>query len=629
MSLKKRATLSLRKFNAPINYKVLGDKLADAQNVYDNKGVTETRFGIKKFNTTSLGGSVISTSFFKDNSGDRYLIAKVGTVLYKVNSVGAATSLKTGLSENTKHRGVTLDGRHIIGIETDGLFTFNGTIFTQLGQSQPSSLAVAVSAGGNLDANNDYQVALTFYSTSTGFETNPYESSIISTTTDKTLSITEIPTSAENAFIDAVRIYLKDVEAGGSYSLVTELGLGITSYSITSEPISTIEPPTTHSEPLPGGGKYLTSYGKKIAYTGNSEFKSDVFISEEYIPDAFDNSATTKTLSIEGQGPITGIACGTYSDSNLDPYLAIFKSSSITIYSDIGGNSRQSLLDANIGCVSHDTIKVVNGIIHFMSENGWYRIFNGVILKDEQKNPQSLGDGDIDDIFSRAGWEKELNRLMFPNFFSVVYPTHKQYWTFVTEGANSSFTKAYIYERDINGFRVFTFNTAFTTACEGEDDNGNIVVFLSDSTGTFFTYSVKNPLYDVSAAGTQQAIEAFFILPFMIESDIYSTYNYRFLTVRAIANDNPVTCKVWRNFDLSELQSNEYDFENPVTGFTLDLSQLDVGTLGDDRAIVSKTADINTCAESIMIGFYQSTLGANIGLISAQLQYNKNGNANR
>lgn len=629
MSLKKRATLSLKKFNAGINYKVVGDKLADAQNVYNNKDVTETRFGIARYNTTTLSGTVLSTSFFKSDAGNRYLLAKVGTILYRVNASGAATVIKTGLSVTTKHRGITLDSRHIIAVESDGLFSYNGTTFTQLGQDPPSSVTVAIAAGGSLTTNNDYQVAITYYASTIGFESNAAFSSVISTTANLKINLSDIPSTADNALIDQVRIYLKDVEGAGEYELIDTINLGTTTYSITAESGSIIQPPTTNAEPSAGGGKYLTSFGKKIAYAGNSTYKSDVFISEDFLADAFDDTQTSRTLSIEGQGPITGIACGTFSDSNLDPYLVIFKKSSTTIYSDIGGNSRQSLLDSNIGCISHETIKVVNGVIYFMSENGWYMINNGIIVKDEKNNPAPLAGGDIDDIFSRSGWEKELNKALYSSFFSVVYPTHRQYWTFVSEGSGLSFNKAYVYERDINGFRVFTFGTSFTSACEGEDDSGNVVVFMSDSSGIIFTYSIENELHDVDFAGTSALISSFVILPFFIENDLYSTYNYRFLTLRALASTNDITCKVFSNFLSAETSSTAYDFTDPTDGFILDTDALDVGILGSERVVVTTTADINVCAETIMIGFYQDILDANIGLISAQLQYNKNGNANR
>ena len=99
------------------------NKLYDAKNIFDDKGITATRYGIARYNSTSLGGEILSISYFKTNAGTRYKVVKVGTVLYYVTASGAATSIKTGLTSTTKHRAVTVKGRHIIAIESDGLFS--------------------------------------------------------------------------------------------------------------------------------------------------------------------------------------------------------------------------------------------------------------------------------------------------------------------------------------------------------------------------------------------------------------------------------------------------------------------------------------------------------------------------
>ena len=629
MSLQRRATAIIKKFNLGISYKVAGEKLYDAQNVYNNEDITETRFGIATFNDTSIAAPFLSLSYFKGDDGTRYRLAKSGTTLWNVPATGAATAVKTLLTSTTKHRAVTLNNRHIIAIEGDGLFSYNGTVFTQLGQDVPGSGSLSIVAGGSLIATNTYQVALTFYASTTGFETNAGELSQIATTANRTIRISSIPTTADNALIDYVRIYLKDITGGGSYLYITEIALGTATYDITAPATSTQTPPTTNGPVVAGGGKYITGYGKRIAYSGNGTYKSDVFISEEFVPDGFDNTDTSKTLSIEGQGPVTGIACGTFNDSVLDPYLVIFKKTSCSLFSEIGGSARLVLLDPHIGCVSHDTIRVINGIIYFMSENGWYRIYNGMLTKDDEKNVVSLANGEIDDIFSRTGWSKELNRAQFSNFFSCVYSTHKQYWTFVVEGSDTDFKKAYVYEREIRGFRAFTFDTAFTCATEAEDDSGNQIVLLGDTSGRLFKYSINNDLHDVDAAGSSASIEAFIILPFRLEDDINSTYNYRDLTVRGLESDNSVTLKVFSNFDQSSNETGTYDFSTGTTGFILDSSALDIDSFGGERSITRSTIDINKTADTIMIGFYQDILDANIGLVSAQLQYNKNGGPNR
>lgn len=630
MVLKIKAIRKLKHLNLPVSYQVLDDgAFSDSRNVYDNKGVLETRHGLHRYNATSLGGPILSLSFFKKNNGTTYKLAKVGTVLYSVSATGAATSIKTGLTATTKHRAVTTNNRHIVCIESDGMFSFDGTTFTQLGQTPPTAGTVAVSSGGTLTDANNFKVGLTFYASATGFETNVYESSQVTTATpNKQIDITAIPITADNGTIDKVRVYLKNTTSNTSYLFVTELSLGTASYTITTTPTSTLIPPTLNGVPLAGGGKYPTLFGKKFVYSGNSNYLSEVFISEEYLPDAFNGTITQNVLQISGQGPITGVATGYFSDQTLSPFIAIFKKTTIAIYSELNDIPTLNTLDTHVGCISHDTIRVRNGIVYFMSENGWYAISNGILIKDTQGMPVSLGGGKIDDIFSRVGWNYELNLPQSSTFFSAYFITDMQYFTFVCEGANTLINKAYVYEERVGGFKVYDFQFGLTCAIEGEDDDGYQCIFVGDTTGSLFQYSSRNAKHDQDCLGASQTISASAILPWIVSNDDASTYNFRTLTLRAFGSSNAITVRTFTSFNYASYTSTSYDFPNTSTGFVLDVSQLDVDTLGDERSPVTAIADINRTGEVIMIGFYQNILDANIGLISAQLDINKNGNKN-
>ena len=164
MTLRKRAVDKIKPLSVPVSYRVLDrNKLSDARNIFDNKGVRETRYGLNPFNEVSLGGPILSLSYFKKADGTRYRIAKVGGTLYSYQAVGNPTVLKNGLTETTRHRAVTLNNRHIISIEGDGLYSFDGDIFTPLGQLPPTGITVAVAAGGTLTPDKDYRVGVTFY----------------------------------------------------------------------------------------------------------------------------------------------------------------------------------------------------------------------------------------------------------------------------------------------------------------------------------------------------------------------------------------------------------------------------------------------------------------------------------
>lgn len=638
MPVSKKAIYPIRRFDLPISYKLLDeDKLFDALNIYDNKGTQETRPGTIRLNTTVLASRPLSLSFFKDKSSNRYRLAKVGTLLQTV-AVGGGTSIKTGLTSTTKHRGVTVNNRHIMAIEADGLFQWNGTTFTQLGQAVPAAPVIALSNATGvapLLANAIMEVAYTFYDSVNGFETNlgAVSNRVTPDGTDDGIDVTGMATTALNSNIDKKRIYIRNVTANGSWLFVAEIALATASYDLDSATRSLITPPTAHATP-PTSGKYISTFGQAIAVSGVTGFESEIFISEDYIPDAFNDgvrqgTTPARTIVVPGEGPITGHAEGLYNGEAPSPFLAGFKKNSTIIYSEVGGVKQQDTLSKNIGCVSHDTIRVENGVVYFLSENGWYRIRNGKLEESgDIKQVVPLGEGDIQDIFTREGWVNQLNKTQFSSFFSVIYTTLNQYITFIATGANSSIYEAYVYERSVGGFRKYRFKVNFTCATEGEDDSGNQVIYLGDDTGTIFVHSIKNDTHDENAAGTSQSIETFIILPWLNHFDQMSTVNFKHLSIKGLASANAITLRTFKNYVIQGPTLNSIIFTDPGSGFTLDEDRLDEAILGDDRVPVQVNVDINETALNLLAGFYQDIIDANIGLINGQMHAKKNGNWN-
>ena len=273
-----------------------------------------------------------------------------------------------------------------------------------------------------------------------------------------------------------------------------------------------------------------------------------------------------------------------------------------------------------------DTVRVRNGAVYFMSENGWYTIRNGMLLRDKNKQPVSLGNGDIDDIFSRIGWINELNSANFANFFSCYYTINSQYLTFVSESGTNIIKKAYVYEEKIAGFRIFEFKSEISSACEGEDEDGYQCLYFGDITGALFTYSTRNPRYDENELGVPQSIPNYLVLSYIQPGEIFNSWNYRYLTLRAFGSINPITVRAYPDFSNQTQEVLAFDFPNTALGFILDVSQLDIGTLGDARAPVTTQADLSLTGETLLIGFYQDVMDGNIGLISAEIAINKNGN---
>lgn len=628
MPLSKGSKKTLQTFDQRISYRAdeEKDRFRDARDVFFNKSRLETRHGFSRFNDTSLGGEVLSMSFFKKTDGTKILLSKVGSTIYKVNPSGSPTSLNSGLTTTTKHRGITLNNRHIVSIENDGLFSYDGTTFTQLGQAPPSSPSVAAASSGTIAA-DDYTAEITFYSTSLGFESNAQSSSSVTVNGSEKIAVTDIPGTADNAFIDKVRVYLR--ADGGNAFFIEEINLGTTSYDITADATSTQQPPTTNAAPLGGGAKFLTTFNRQLVYAGNNTFKNDVFFSETDLPDAFNDTETALRLQAPGDGEITGLATGFFNDSQLDPYLVIFKRNSTHIYSEVGGNARFVTINEKIGCVNSDTVIVRNGDVFFLSTSGWRGITNGRLFRNNNGDVVTLGEGDIDDIFSSPGFVYELNKQQSENFFGVYYSTLDQYITWVAEGSNTSLEKQYVYQFDIGGFTTYQFNRVATAAIAGIDLEDDEVVYFGDNAGWIYQHSIKEDRNDVDGNGSNVNIDAFAITNWFGGSgDFDSTYNFRELVVRAINSENDITVRAFVNYDQGDGNIYNYSFPNPQSGFILDVSKLDEGVFSDERILVTARSDINRVGENIAIGFYQNASDGNMNLVNAQLHFSKNGNRN-
>lgn len=615
-----------------VSYRVRPDKKAiDSRNVLSNQGVLETRPGYSRYNDTQIedGFNVVSNSQFKDMDGNLYNLAKCNTSIYNVPTSGASTALKTGLTLNSKYRAVNFRDRHLIAAGADGLFQYDGTTFTQIGQAVPGAPTVAASGSGNTLTASDYQVAVTFYSSTTGFETNiGTSSSTVTVSSGQQIDVTDIPSSANNGTIDKIRVYVKDITNNSDWLFWDEINLGTTTETIDDDPSSTQTPPTKHGTP-PSTPKYIAVFGKAIAYSGDGTFQSDVFISEDYLPDAVDGTSSAKTIKAGGRGPVTGIGVGFFNDSELLPFLCIFKRNSIEVYSEVQGTAQLSQISNSIGCVSNDTIIEEGGVVYFQSTAGWFAIENGRLRKhqkDGQVVPREISNDDLLDIYTRSGYNYELNKSNMSNFFSVFYPTLKNYMTFITEGVGSTFNKCYNYEFEIGGFRPLEFYLNFYCATNAELSDGEDAILFGGSSGWLYKYSIAESKDDVDTSNSNQTIPAFIDLFYFQGDDYESSYNYGSLMTRAVQGADDVTVAVYIDYEIDA--SQDFSFSKDTDGFILDVSLLDVGLMSDNRSIVRYVGEILRSGQSMFLKFSQEASDANIGLIEGQVHVSKNGSPN-
>jgi len=630
MPLLKRGLNSWRFSDLPVSYKVNPkNRSTDARNVLSNQGVLETRPGYTRFNDTTIeeGRDVTSLSAFKDLSDNLLTIAKVNTSLYKVPTSGASTAIKTGLTVSKKHRAVTFRDRHLIVVEGDGVFQWDGTTFGALGQAGGSAPTVGSSGAGNTLTAADYKVAYTFHSTTTGFESNlSTASALVTVASGEQIDISGMDTSVGNFTIDKKRIYLKDITNNSAWIFWDEIDLGDAADTIDDDPLSTDTAPTTNGTP-PADAKFIVTFGKSIALAGVSANPSDVFISEPYIPDAFDNSRTSKTIKASGKGPVTGLGVGFYDNDNLRPFLCIFKRNSVEVYSEIGGIKDLGPASTSIGCIGHDTIVEEAGIVKFMSTTGWYEIANGQLRKRKVKGrvvPAEIADGDLIDIFTRPGYVYELNKTNYSNFFSVFFPGFKgNYMTFISEGVSTTLSKCYNYEFDVGGFRPLEFALNFFDAVHAELSTGEDAVLLAGANGFIYKYSMAEDKHDVDIDNDSVDIDAFFDMFWFTGQDFESSYNFGSHIVRAVEGDDDITVNA--HLDYAQNTSTSSSFSRTADGFQLGVSKLDEGVLTDGRRVTRNISEILRTGQSLLLKYSQSATDANMSLIEGQVHVSKNG----
>jgi hypothetical protein len=200
--------------------------------------------------------------------------------------------------------------------------------------------------------------------------------------------------------------------------------------------------------------------------------------------------------------------------------------------------------------------------------------------------------------------------------------------TFISEGANTNISKCYNYEFGINGFRPYDFPTIMYSATLAEDSTGEDVVLIGGKNGFIFQHSVKEARSDTLDDNTTQAIDAFALMFWIAGDDLDATLNYGQFTLRALEGDTPITVKCFLDYEKDAPIDKSYDFSKDATGFILDVSKLDIGTLSNGRTIVRSRGGIYKTAQSLLIGFYQNTIDTNMNLIEGQLDTSKNGNPN-
>lgn len=142
-------------------------------------------------------------AFFRNNADTLYGVFKVGSKLYEETGAGAA-ALDTGWNSQQLPVFLFLDNRLVI-LSGSRRRTWRGQtgVISSLGISAPGSIGAAAASGGTL--NGSFYYAATFYDPTTGDESAPVVSAVVSPSTQK-VTLT-LPSSSGDTRFTQYRIY--------------------------------------------------------------------------------------------------------------------------------------------------------------------------------------------------------------------------------------------------------------------------------------------------------------------------------------------------------------------------------------------------------------------------------------
>lgn len=246
---------------------------------------------------------------------------------------------------------------------------WTGSLLQNFGIVKPTDTdwgtPVDVTSLGGMTFNSTYEIALTYYNSSTGTESSRSSSKSLTTSNDgnNTHHITLTLNSPTDSQVDKIRVYIRKTSLSFLFTMVAEVAYNIGSYDInvTDEQINNqiiVAPGTTQNDPPPSGVRYLALHeGRMFASDGADTFYSELNKPENFSGAAIsgisrDGQATTGLLAVNGQ-------------------LLIFKRDSVWV---VYGSDPQTwsvrLLVADIGCVSHRSISQAESVVFWWAEQG-------------------------------------------------------------------------------------------------------------------------------------------------------------------------------------------------------------------------------------------------------------------
>ena len=273
--------------------------------------------GISKRPLNYLYGSVGSFAVrslhrYYQADGDKFLLATGSTGIYYGNdTTGVFTKIGTGFTDGERWEWVTYKDMAIGMNGTDDAHKWDGLASATANTAGHRTTGYLVAdlgapfaqllAGSNLDASKYYQYKVAFYDGTTYSYSNARSNVILTGSTVRDVTLTDIPlgptgTTARYVYRTLDNASVAAAEANDTFYKIatisdnstTTIADAMADGTADDDAVPTWTTVSAGTNVTPPKGKYATIHREKLFISGNSSYPSDIYWSENFLLDYFD-----------------------------------------------------------------------------------------------------------------------------------------------------------------------------------------------------------------------------------------------------------------------------------------------------------------------------------------------------
>lgn len=339
----------------------------------------QKRLGMRVINATAITSSpaILGMFQFKKRAGSNYhLVVSDGGRLDKINA-DTTTSAADGSNATPFAAGTTYpdfaamnnlcfmcNGAAAASPSGATGVKFDGTNAQRWGIVRPTVGTLALADAGDAgNHNGTYEARVTYYNGTTGHESSASDLATSAAITNSSINWTNIPVSAD-AQVTARKLYLRNTATQAYFYLaktISDNTATTTSTNLLDAALIIRGPDTSENDPPPTGVRYAETHQQRMFVADQQK----VYYSKIDLPEAFDPESYISVNADDGK-VITGML-------SFNGGLLVFKQDAtyIIFTPDADPNTWSvELIDPIIGCTSHRSVTVAEGVARWWSLQG-------------------------------------------------------------------------------------------------------------------------------------------------------------------------------------------------------------------------------------------------------------------